>query len=114
MSATEYTPEELDARELHGRCPVETLCTVQELAAQIAQQHGITTADMLGRSRYAHLVSARRDLYRVLRTRGWSYPAIGRACGNRDHTSIMYALGALPAKARRYAASKGPITCLTK
>jgi chromosomal replication initiation ATPase DnaA len=35
---------------------------------------------------------ARRELYAALRAKGWSYPAIGRFVGNRDHTTVMAAL----------------------
>jgi chromosomal replication initiation ATPase DnaA len=39
--------------------------------------------------RYTHIVAARRAVCIKLKELGWSYPAIGRAIGGRDHSSIM-------------------------
>ena len=57
----------------------------------IAQPHGYTVEDILGKSRFKHLVSVRRLCILMLRERGYSTPEIGRLM-NRDHSTIVHAL----------------------
>ena len=102
MSAIEFTPEQLelagdDSRGGKRRLPADTL------ARTIASRHGLTVTEMLGPSRLRHVVVARAELYRALRAQGWSYPAIGRFAGHRDHTTIMAAIGAGSSAASRRA-----------
>jgi len=63
----------------------------EQLVREIAASEGVRVADMMGPSRFQHLVAAREVLYRTLRSWGWSLPAIGHFV-NRDHTTILYAL----------------------
>jgi hypothetical protein len=65
------------------------------LARQIADNHGVTVDDLVGKSRFHHLAVARHELYATLRQWGWSYPAIGRFVG-RDHTTIISAIKVPP------------------
>lgn len=99
MSVVEFTEEQLEAAStrIARICGPAPNSTAAEMAELVAERHGLTVADMLGPSRLKHIVRARTDLYLVLRAApfSWSYPAIGRFCGERDHTSIMWALGAL-------------------
>ena len=53
------------------------------------EQGTVTWALIVSMLRLAHIVKARRDVCIRLKELGWSYPAIGRALGGRDHTSIM-------------------------
>ena len=46
--------------------------------------------DLLGPSRFGFLIPARFALYKALSERGWSYAAIGRFVGGRDHTTIIH------------------------
>ena len=57
----------------------------------IAEPHGYTVEDILGKSRMKHLVSVRRLCVLMLRGRGYSTPEIGRLM-NRDHSTIVHAL----------------------
>jgi chromosomal replication initiation ATPase DnaA len=101
VSAVEYTEADIDARALGVvNVAVRDRQTFAQLAARVANRHGIAVRLMLSPQRYKHLVAARAELYAGLRAMGWSYPDIGRAC-DRDHTSIMYALGACANKERR-------------
>lgn len=64
----------------------------QEHGSSIAGELGLTADQLMAdRSHLPLLVRARARVYRALRTLGWSYPQIGRACG-RDHTVVMMAL----------------------
>jgi chromosomal replication initiation ATPase DnaA len=57
---------------------------------RIAKRHHVTTSEMLGRRRLAHVVRARHAAWRELRARGLSYPAIGELWGV-DHTTVLAA-----------------------
>lgn len=65
-----------------------------ELLDATARAHGITRAELLAPCRRAPFVAARRQLYTLLRARGWSYPRIAWAV-DKDHQTIMHALGAV-------------------
>jgi len=57
----------------------------------IAQEHGYTVEDILGKSRTKHLVGVRRLCILMLRQKGFSTTEIGRVMG-RDHSTIVHAL----------------------
>lgn len=54
----------------------------------VAAQHGLTVDEIIGPSRYAHLIAARRDVVARLQGR-YSLALIGRWMGNRDHSTII-------------------------
>ena len=58
---------------------------------QIARQHGLTSHDLIGKRRIAKIVTARKECYVLLRSRGMTYPQIGRIF-NRHHTTIIDAM----------------------
>ena len=91
MSAIEFDPEDLERRAAPELSPLKPL-NADLLAANIARRHGLTVDVLKSQLRYKHLVRARAELYRALREAGWSYPAIGRFVGDRDHTTILIAL----------------------
>lgn len=88
--------------EAHFEKPV--VCSAKqdpnELACIIASKHGVQVSVMLSKLRYKHLTKAREELYRELRSWGWSFPAIGHFC-NRDHSTIMFALASPEERAAR-------------
>lgn len=57
----------------------------------IAQEHGYTVEDILGKSRLKRLVYVRRLCVLMLREKGYSTTEIGRVL-NRDHSTIVQAL----------------------
>jgi len=60
---------------------------------QVAEQFGITVAELVGSERHRTLVRARHIAMALVRDRcRSSYPEIGRAFGNRDHTTAMSAV----------------------
>jgi len=57
----------------------------------IANEHGYTVDDILGKSKLKALVAVRRKCVVMLRNRGYSTTEIGRIM-NRDHSTICHAL----------------------
>ena len=57
--------------------------------SRAAEHHGVTVAEIKGRSRLGPVVAARQDVFLALREAGWSFPRIGRAMG-RDHSTVMH------------------------
>lgn len=80
-----------------------------ELLDATAKAHGITTTELLAPCRRAPFVAARRQLYTLLRARGWSYPKIAWVV-DKDHQTIMHALGAVAPKKRRHF-PRGGVAC---
>jgi chromosomal replication initiation ATPase DnaA len=92
MSDREFTEEELGSiSESILLPPIFTTSDATLLAERIAESIGTSAKHLLSHSRYITLVQARKELYRILRSKNWSYPDIGRFA-NRDHTTIMAAL----------------------
>ncbi len=67
---------------------LEEQLAASELAIEIAQRHGLTVGAMLSGDRHRANVQARAELYRSLRSRGWSYPEIA-ALANRNHATVL-------------------------
>jgi chromosomal replication initiation ATPase DnaA len=57
----------------------------------IAELHGYTLADILGKRKQRPLVEVRRKCVVMLREKGYSTTEIGRIM-NRDHSTICHAL----------------------
>lgn len=75
----------------------------------VADWFGITAADITGRSRLARMVSARFVAVKLLSElrydtgeRRFSYPMIGQAVGDRDHSTILHALNTFEFRCRAY------------
>jgi chromosomal replication initiation ATPase DnaA len=58
---------------------------------ELAEKHGYTVEDILGRSRHKKLVAVRLWCVLMLRHKGYSTTEIGRIM-NRDHSTIVHAL----------------------
>lgn len=65
--------------------------TYARVVVDVAEEHRVSPEDIAGRSRLAHVVRARHEVWRRMRDRGWSYPAIARAA-RVDHTSVQSAV----------------------
>ena len=76
----------MDARMASYRLTQEQLA---ELCADITAAHKTTWLVLVGRSPAAAHLRPRLEVYRRLLALGWSYTAIGKACG-RDHSTVMY------------------------
>lgn len=67
--------------------------TAKVVIEATADMFGLTVDELCGKSRSRPLVTARQVAMYVLREMtDFSYPAIGRAFGNRDHTTVMHAV----------------------
>jgi chromosomal replication initiation ATPase DnaA len=60
----------------------------------VAQKHGITVQELLGQSRFAHIVHARQEAMHEMRLMGMSYHQIGRFMGGRDHSTVWHGVRA--------------------
>jgi len=101
MGIAEFTPEQLEQgavlrpKTIATRVPATVSLEAQQLAEEIAHRWGATASEMLSNrpgSRVKHLAAARTELYVALRARGWSYQAIGKFAGGRDHTTVIAAV----------------------
>jgi chromosomal replication initiator protein len=67
--------------------------TAKVVIEATADMFGLTIEELCGKSRSRPLVTARQVAMYVLREMtDFSYPAIGRAFGDRDHTTVMHAV----------------------
>ncbi len=66
---------------------------IAEIIAEVAKEAGMTVAMLVGDRRSRPIVAARHLAYwRVARETGASLAAIGRAFGDRDHTTIIHGI----------------------
>lgn len=76
--------------------PPQAKFNLQRLIANVARDLDVSRADVLDVGRRGKFVRARVVIAMILRERGWSTPMIGRALGNRDHTTILNLLDRFP------------------
>jgi hypothetical protein len=79
--------------------------TIRDIINTVATYYGLSVADLSAQSRADHLVRARHvACYLAHKLTGKPYAQIGRMLGNRDHSTIRYAVekitADLPALAR--------------
>lgn len=64
--------------------------TAREIIEMVAECHGYTREDLIGPSRLREIAWPRQEaMYVIRQVTGYSYPAIGRILGGRDHTTII-------------------------
>jgi chromosomal replication initiation ATPase DnaA len=69
--------------------------TMRGIITNIALEYGLTYEDLIGRSRFARIVRARHDaVHECWLRRRWSTPQIGKAFGDRDHTTVLHGVRA--------------------
>ncbi len=65
----------------------------ERIVAVCAEHFGLTPADIIGQSRRKELVFARQAAMTLCRgLLGMSYPALGRAFGGKDHSTVLYSI----------------------
>ena len=73
--------------------------TSREIIAAVAARHGLTPADLTGPSRRRYIAWPRQEAMARLQVQlGWSTPRIGRALGDRHHTTVMHGIRAYTAR----------------
>jgi chromosomal replication initiation ATPase DnaA len=119
MGTVEWSAEELEARQRAALAPRQLRLPALEIAPEekrdaeaaaraIAKRFGISYELMMSHRRGAPLPRARREVYLMLKRRGWSYPAIAQFAGKRDHTTVMLAIARDPAGRARALAGWSP------
>jgi hypothetical protein len=90
--------------------------TVADILDRVGAHYGVTWEELLMKNRSRHLVDARQVAAWLMRQRGMSYPAIGKALGGRDHSTAMHAVACVEAdiaendELRRQLAELGGLT----
>lgn len=80
-----------------------------------ADMFGLSPDELCGKSRSRPLVTARQIAMYVLReTTDFSFPAIGRAFGDRDHTTVMHAVAKIAELMRERRTIYEQVTELTR
>jgi len=83
---------------------------VIDIIRQESERTGISIEDILSHKRTAELCHLRHYcMWRAKIETGLSYPQIGRAFGNKDHTSILHGvkkIEAMPLEERRWDPTK--------
>lgn len=69
--------------------------TMRDIIERVAHKRGVDIQALIGPSRRKPLVLFRHEaMWEVWRRDRWTLKQIGRAFGNRDHTSILHAVEA--------------------
>jgi hypothetical protein len=65
--------------------------TMDSIIGEVATRHGLTTQALKGPSRRKPIVIARQEaMYLMVEEEAWSTTQIGRALGDRDHSTVIY------------------------
>lgn len=62
---------------------------------QLALEHGVDAADIIGNGKKRNVVLARKRGYKALQDMGWTLSVIGRMMGGRDHSTISHGIRSL-------------------
>ncbi len=74
---------------------------ISRIQAAVAAYYGLRVQDLTGRRRTRHLARPRQvAMYLARRHTNYSYPAIGRCFGGRDHTTVLDACRVVERQAR--------------
>lgn len=70
----------------HGR-------PLHSIISEVANKYGLTYAELISARRQRHLAWPRQEAYyRCRNETSHTFPEIGRAFGNRDHTTILHGI----------------------
>lgn len=73
--------------------PADAIASPRDIIRDVAADHGMTVAEMISHRREKRLVRARWEAAaRLAAETPLSLQQIGRKLGNRDHTTILYAI----------------------
>lgn len=86
--------------------------SVQEIKVAVAKRYRVSVADLEGPCRKQEFAKPRQIAmalsYRKLKAFGYSLPMIGRAFGDRDHTTVLHACRKLGTKGAIKTGQRGP------
>jgi chromosomal replication initiation ATPase DnaA len=83
--------EPLDGSLIDPAPPVAARKTARNIIAEVATEHKVRAAEMLGPRRWGYLIKPRHEAMKRIRDElGYSYPLIGRIFG-RDHVTVIWA-----------------------
>jgi chromosomal replication initiation ATPase DnaA len=70
--------------------------TATRLLNDVAAEHGLDPADLVGKSQRKRIAAARFELFYRLRVElpEWSCQKIARFCGRKDHTTVQHGIQA--------------------
>lgn len=94
-AAAERAARERIERERNG-APPENAPHWSQIVHEVAKKHGLTYRDLMSRSRFREIVTARYEaFYRIrnevqIQGEPMSFPQIGRRFGGMDHTTVLH------------------------
>ncbi|MDH7602594.1 MAG: chromosomal replication initiator protein DnaA [Armatimonadota bacterium] len=79
--------------------PSQAIVDAEKVQKEVARRFNLDVSDLKGPSRTKDVVIARQvAMYLMRQLTDWSLPAIGRAFGGRDHTTVLHACKCIAAK----------------
>lgn len=75
---------------------------IRDIMALASRLTGVSAKDMVSARRDSEFIKARAAVIFTSRQRGFSFPAIGRALGGRDHSTIIHAYSHCDVYCRRW------------
>ena len=89
--------------------------TVEKIIAEVGKIYSVTPEDMRSQKRSSQISTARQvAIYVVNRITGLSYSNIGVEFGNRDHSTIVYAINKVKSSIKKDPSFKGMIDDMIK
>lgn len=73
-----------------GEVPVARM---NDILVVVGEHFNLSRPILIGDQRAPNIVRPRHIAYYLMRMAGYSFPNIGKACGNRDHTTILSGAG---------------------
>ncbi|MDR0297912.1 MAG: chromosomal replication initiator protein DnaA [Streptococcaceae bacterium] len=90
IETAEHALEALKVSQVHTR---RSNLTITRIKDETAKYFHLPLSDLTGPKRQKEIVAARQiAMYLIRELLGTSLPAIGKEFGNRDHTTVMYAV----------------------
>ena len=92
-----------------------TPVTIEKIIEEVARTFGVTPEDIRSENRRAQISNARQvAIYAVREITQIPYEAIGKEFGNRDHSTIVYALQQMDKKIAKDSKTKATVEDIIK
>ncbi len=100
-----------DIQSNHEPIPV----TVEKIINEVGKVYSVTADDMRSSKRSSNISTARQvAIYMVSKITGLSYSSIGQEFGNRDHSTIVYAINKVKSILEKDSSFKGMVDDMIK